>query len=139
MSEISVILLEKREWTPLLSTQFSSIFDILNLVHTSAPLTRCVIRMQHVFGARLINFPRTWGEQRTSGAWIGHTSHPVLFVFMQKTEKQRSHGNLLFFHFLSIVDQSSTDKKLLIKNKHIFFFFVQGVYFPFSVLKSVKS
>ncbi len=27
-----------------------------------------------VWGARLINFPRTWGEQRTHGAWKGRAS-----------------------------------------------------------------
>ncbi len=36
---------------------------------------------------RLINFPRTWSEQRTSGAWKGHPAHPVPFVFVQKTDK----------------------------------------------------
>ncbi len=59
----------------------------LNLVYTSVPLTHCAIRMRRVFGARLINFPQTWGEQRTSGALKGHPAHPVLFVFVQKIDK----------------------------------------------------
>ncbi len=60
---------------------------MLNLVYTSTPLTRCTIHVRDKFGARLINFPQTWGEQRTHGAWKGHPSHPVLFVFTQKTDK----------------------------------------------------
>ncbi len=43
--------------------------------------------MRHVFGAPLINFPRTWGEQRTPDAWKVYLAHPVLFVFTQKTDK----------------------------------------------------
>ncbi len=39
-----------------------------NLVYTSAPLTRCAVRILRIFGAWLINFLRTWGEQRTPGA-----------------------------------------------------------------------
>ncbi len=62
---------------------------LLNLVYTSVPLTRCAIRMHCVFGARLINFPQTWGEQKTRDEWKGHLVHPVLFVFMQKTDKFR--------------------------------------------------
>ncbi len=31
-------------------------------------------------GACLNNFSWTWGEQRTFGAWKGHSAHPVLFV-----------------------------------------------------------
>ncbi len=53
----------------------------------SAPLTHCAICARRVFGARLINFLRTWGEQRTPGAWKGHPAYPVLFVFAQKTDK----------------------------------------------------
>ncbi len=53
----------------------------------SAPLTRCAIRVQCVSSAQLINFPWTWGEQRTSGAWKGHSAHPVLFMFAQNTTK----------------------------------------------------
>ncbi len=37
----------------------------------------------------VINFPRTWGEQRIPGAWKGHPVHPFLFVFAQKTDKFR--------------------------------------------------
>ncbi len=40
-----------------------------------------------LFLCRLINFPQTWGEQRIPGAWKGHPTHPVLFVFAQKTDK----------------------------------------------------
>ncbi len=67
---------------------------VLNLVYTSAPLTRCTVRMRRVFGARLIYFLRTWGEQRTPGAWKGHLAHPVLFVFAQKTNKFWFAGNV---------------------------------------------
>ncbi len=28
---------------------------------------RCAIRVRRIFGARLINFPQSWGEQRTPG------------------------------------------------------------------------
>ncbi len=56
----------------------------LNLVYSSAPLTCWAIRVWRVFGTRLINFPRTWGEQRTPGAWKKHPAHPVLFVFAKK-------------------------------------------------------
>ncbi len=42
---------------------------------------------------RLINFPRTWGERRTPCAWKGHATHPVLFVFAQKTDKFRFAAN----------------------------------------------
>ncbi len=60
---------------------------VYSFVYTSATLMRCVVCMRRVSGARLINFPRTRGEQRTPGAWKGHAAHPVLFVFAQKTNK----------------------------------------------------
>ncbi len=41
----------------------------ISFVYTSAPLTHCIICMQRISGTRLINFPRTWGEQRTPNAW----------------------------------------------------------------------
>ncbi len=44
---------------------------------------------QFALGARLINFPQTWGEQRTPGTCNGHPAHPILFVFAQKTDKFR--------------------------------------------------
>ncbi len=40
----------------------------LNLVYTSTLLTHCAIRVRRIFGARLINFPQTWGKQRTPGS-----------------------------------------------------------------------
>ncbi len=46
----------------------------LNLVYTSAPLMRCTICVWCLFGTRLINFPRTWGEW-TPVAWKGHLEH----------------------------------------------------------------
>ncbi len=52
-------------------------------MYTSVPLTCCTIRVRHVFDVQLINFTRTWGEQRTPGAWKRHLAHPVLFVFAQ--------------------------------------------------------
>ncbi len=45
---------------------------------------RCAVRMRSVSGAQLINFLRTWGEQRTPVVWKGHLAHPVFFVFAQK-------------------------------------------------------
>ncbi len=60
---------------------------MLNLVYTSTPLTRCAVRVRRLFGAWLINFPQTRGEQRTPCVWKGHLVHPVLFVFVQKTNK----------------------------------------------------
>ncbi len=60
----------------------------LNLVYTSAPLTCWAIRVWCIFGTRLINFLRTWGEQRTPSAWKGHSGslklgpHDVWFVFV---------------------------------------------------------
>ncbi len=66
---------------------FSMDTKLLNLVYMSAPLTRCAVCVRWVFGVRLINFPRTWGEQRTPGAWKRHLVHPVLFVFVQQTDK----------------------------------------------------
>ncbi len=59
----------------------------LSFVYTSAPLTRCALRMWRASSARLINFLRTWGEQRTPGEWKGHPTHPVLFVFALRTDK----------------------------------------------------
>ncbi len=41
---------------------------ILSFVYTSAPLTCFAIRVRRISGAQLINFPLTWGEQRTPGA-----------------------------------------------------------------------
>ncbi len=54
---------------------------------------RCAVCIRHVSGAELINFLRTWGEQRTSGAWKGPPAHPVLSVFAPKTEKFRFAAN----------------------------------------------
>ncbi len=48
---------------------------------------RCAVSVRCISGAWLINFPRTWDEPRTPGAWKGHPAHPVLFVFVQKTDK----------------------------------------------------
>ncbi len=48
---------------------------------------RCAVHMRRIFGARLINFPQTWGKQRTHGVWKGHPVHPVLFVFAQKIDQ----------------------------------------------------
>ncbi len=44
----------------------------LNFVYTSTSLTHYAVHMRRVFGAWLINLLRTWGEQRTPGAWKGH-------------------------------------------------------------------
>ncbi len=74
-------------------TCYISLYVVYNLVYTSAPFTCYAVRMRRVFGAQLINFPWTWGEQRTSGAWKGHPAHPVLFVFVQKTDKFRFAAN----------------------------------------------
>ncbi len=57
---------------------------MLNLVYTSAPLTRCAVCVWRVFGAQLINFPQTWDKQKIPGTWKGHPGHPVLLVFAQK-------------------------------------------------------
>ncbi len=61
--------------------------NVPNLVYTSVQLMHYAVHVRHVFGARLINFPRTSGEQRRPVAWKGHLAHPVLFVFTQKTDK----------------------------------------------------
>ncbi len=57
------------------------------------PLKFCIheraVRMRRISWGRLINFPQTWGEQRTPGAWKEHPAHSVLFVFTQKTNKYR--------------------------------------------------
>ncbi len=45
------------------------VFNTYNFVYTSAPLTCCAICVRRVSGTRLINFPLTWGDQRTLGAW----------------------------------------------------------------------
>ncbi len=50
------------------SRQPAQMFWILSFVYLSAPLMRCAIRVQCVGGVQLINFLRTWGEQRTPGA-----------------------------------------------------------------------
>ncbi len=51
--------------------------------------TAYALRHSHAGHKRrvLINFQWTWGEQRTPGAWKGHSAHPVLLVFVQKTDK----------------------------------------------------
>ncbi len=54
---------------------------------------RAAYMLHRVFGVWLINFPRIWGEQRTPGAWKGHPAHPVLFAFIQKTDKFRFAAN----------------------------------------------
>ncbi len=41
----------------------------------------------------LINFLRTWGEQRIPGAWKEYPAYPVLFVFAEKTDKFRFVAN----------------------------------------------
>ncbi len=60
-------------------------------VHLKLCIHECTAYMLHrsqcVFGAPLINFPQTWGEQKMPGAWKGRPAHPVLFVFAQKTNK----------------------------------------------------
>ncbi len=76
------------EWTPLRISVFhftrvvgrkslnSHQAFTLNLLYTSAPLTRCAVCVRRVFGPWLINFSRTWGEQRTPGAaWKGQPMH----------------------------------------------------------------
>ncbi len=42
---------------------------MLSFVYTSALLTHCAIRVRCISGVQLINFLRTWGEQRIPGAW----------------------------------------------------------------------
>ncbi len=66
---------------------FITYSSFLNLVYTSAPLTRCAVRMWRILVAGLINFPWTWSEQRTPNAWKGDLVHPVLFLFAQETDK----------------------------------------------------
>ncbi len=47
----------------------------------------------HVRGARLINFPQIWGEQRTPGTWKGHLVHPVSSLCVCAKNQQISvHG-----------------------------------------------
>ncbi len=41
------------------------IWEFYSFVHTSAPLTHWAVWVRRVSGLQLINFPQTWGEQRT--------------------------------------------------------------------------
>ncbi len=76
-----------QSWVNYSSCSSCSLSRILKpCIHECAAYTLCIC-MRSVFAARLINFPRTWGEQRTPGAWKGHPAHPVFFVFTQKTDK----------------------------------------------------
>ncbi len=91
-----------------------------SFVYTSAPLTRCAICVRRISGVWLIISLRTWGEQRTLGAWKGHPGHLVLFVFAQKTDKfwfamngmwtirrQRSTGSQSHPHICAFGSQTS--------------------------------
>ncbi len=62
---------------------------IVSFVYMSALLTRCTVRMWRISSAWLINFLQTCGEQKTPSAWKGNSTHLVLFVFAQKTDKFR--------------------------------------------------
>ncbi len=53
---------------PLLLHYWKYINNLLSFVYTSTPLTRWDIRVRRISDAWLINFPRTWGEQRTPNA-----------------------------------------------------------------------
>ncbi len=48
---------------------FPHLKTTLSFAYTSVPLMRCAIRVWCVNGTRLINFSRTWDEQRTPNAW----------------------------------------------------------------------
>ncbi len=60
---------KNRNGLPLFNKNSTRLDHTLSFVYMSAPLTCCVVRARRVSGMWLINFPRTWGEQRTPDAW----------------------------------------------------------------------
>ncbi len=62
-------------------------------VYSNMPCKTLYTRVRHLHNAPftcsawLINFPRTWGEQRTPSTWKRHPAHPFLFVLAQKSDQ----------------------------------------------------